>query len=136
VGEYQSILPVFDPFEAPPRVQAPPEGQMLGGVSGRGHRAAKFVMSPAAAMLSGTGQTDALSPVPAPPLPVVDRSMNVGWALVVLGVVGYLSYEVGTAMTPPGSKKTNWGLLGIPVGIFTGPIGLGVMAIVSNHGRR
>ncbi len=52
---------------------------------------------------------------------------------VILGVTGYLSYEAGKAMAPRGSKKSTWGWVGVPVGLLTGPIGLGIMGIVSNQ---
>jgi hypothetical protein len=135
MDHHQSILPTFDVFQpGPPVRHPPPGGQMLGAAP---RRAARFVASPAAAMLSGFGQE--APPIPQPTMPVVESAMPMGIALVVLGVVGYLSYEVGSAMAPSGGKRSTWGLIGIPVGLFTGPIGLGVMAIVSNHtsiGRR
>jgi hypothetical protein len=51
-------------------------------------------------------------------------------------LAGFLSYQAGKAMTPPGSKKTTWGWIGVPVGMFTGASGLGVMGWVSNARKR
>ena len=132
---YQSILPEFDVFQPPPAPQAPPGGQMLGAA--RAGTAAKYMMSPAGAMLAGLGQDPASSIAPAPAVAISNgRSVgSIALGLLFLAGVGYLSYEVGVAMTPSGSKKMTWGLIGVPLGIFTGPVGLGVMALVANHRR-
>lgn len=134
MNAYQSILPHFDIFTAPGPVRAPPGGQML-GVQGGGRRAASFLMNPGLHAMRGLGQD---APTPAPVMPpgvpaAPAREIPVWAAFLLLGAVGYFSYEIGSAMTPSGSKKTTWGLIGIPVGLFTGPLGLGVMAISSNH---
>lgn len=52
--------------------------------------------------------------------------------VAMTAAVGALSYQAGKAMTPAGSKKKTWGWVGVPVGLFTGPIGLGVMGWISN----
>lgn len=59
-------------------------------------------------------------------------------ALVVTFVVvtGALSYQAGKAMAPNRSDGNTWGWVGVPVGILTGPWGLGVMGIISNSGRK
>ena len=141
VNHYQSILPEFDIFESPGPVRAPPGGQMLGRVSPR--RAAAFLVSPAAAAMRGLGVETPTAPEPvmpppgpaAPPAYATAKPMPVLVALGLLGVFGYLSYEIGSAVAPTGSNKRTWGLIGIPVGLVSGPIGLGIMAIVSNHGK-
>lgn len=51
--------------------------------------------------------------------------------LVLLGLAGALSYYAGAAMAPSRKGQKTWGLVGIPVGLLTGPIGLGVMGVVS-----
>lgn len=131
---YQSILPNFDVFQAGPPVRHPPPGGQMLGTPRRAARAARFVASPAAAILSGFGQ-EAPS-VPTPSIPPAEDKPSIALAIVGLGVVGYLCYEIGAAMTPSGGDRKNWGLLGIPVGVIAGPFGLGVMAIVSNHVKR
>lgn len=52
--------------------------------------------------------------------------------VLILAGVGALSYQAGKAMTPRGSKASTWGWIGVASGMLTGPIGLGVMGIVSN----
>ena len=137
--QYQSILPNFDVFTPRGPVRNPPGGQML-GVTPR--RAASFMLNPGMAAMRGLGE-DAPAAPPAPVMPgapAADKEKIPGWlAVTVIGAVGFLSYEIGSAMAPSGGKKTTWGLWGIPVGLFTGPLGLGAMAILSNHttvGRR
>ncbi len=62
---------------------------------------------------------------------------GVGIAMIVgfLAVAGFLSYQAGKAMAPPGGSKKTWGWVGVPVGMFTGAPGLGVMGWVSNSKR-
>ena len=57
----------------------------------------------------------------------------VGIAVVVslLAAAGFLSYKAGKAMAPSGSKASTWGWVGVPVGMFTGVWGLGVMGWVA-----
>lgn len=135
-GHYQSILPNFEPLTAPGPIQAPPGGQMLGSLS----KKASFLMNPGLHALRGLGQDTPPLPsdVPQPEIPpeALDRTISPVVGVIILGVLGFLSYEIGSAMTPSGSKKQTWGLVGIPVGVLTGPIGLGIMGIVSNHRRR
>jgi len=139
MDHYQSILPEFDIFSSPGPVREPPGGQMLGSLTPR--RAAAFLASPGMAALRGLGVETPDAPEPvmpgpaAPAAPAEDKSMPVLVALGILGVFGYLSYEIGVAVAPSGSNKRTWGFIGIPVGILSGPLGLGVMAIVSNHGK-
>lgn len=60
-------------------------------------------------------------------------------ALLALGyivITGALSYQAGKAMAPNSRERKTWGWVGVPVGVLTGPWGLGVMGIVSNSSRR
>ncbi len=50
---------------------------------------------------------------------------------LLLGVTCVFSYYVGTAVAPTEKSKKMWGLVGIPVGVFGGAWGLGIMAIVA-----
>jgi hypothetical protein len=38
-------------------------------------------------------------------------------------------------MAPSAAKETTWGWIGVPVGLFTGTLGLGIMGIVSNRSK-
>jgi hypothetical protein len=133
-GTYQSILPHFDVLTAPGPIEPPEVGQMLG------FSTSNFVLNPGMAAMRGLGDAVTNPPsteaIPTEPVPADDGAISTGLALAIVGVVGYLSYEIGKAMAPSGSKKTTWGLVGVPVGLFTGPVGLGVMALVSNYGGR
>ena len=64
----------------------------------------------------------------------VNFNTPVAIALGLLFVVGFgaLSYQAGKAMAPNKKSASTWGWVGVPVGIATGPIGLGIMGIVSN----
>jgi hypothetical protein len=53
----------------------------------------------------------------------------------LLLVAGYLSYQAGKAMAPNRTKANTWGWIGVPVGLFTGAPGLGVMGWISNAQR-
>jgi len=54
------------------------------------------------------------------------------FAAVLLGAGGFLSYQIGKAMVPSGSSEKTWAWAAVPVGLFTGVLGLGIMGIVSN----
>jgi len=88
-------------------------------------------LSPAAAIsqMTGLGRTqvgqDAYGGAP-----LAGAGIVVGVALV--GITAVLSYYAGAAMTPSGSKRKTWGIVGIPVGMLTGAWGLGVMGIVAS----
>lgn len=61
-----------------------------------------------------------------------------GWGMlgvIAVGLIvatGALSYQAGKAMAPSKIDAKTWGWIGVPVGLFTGPWGLGVMGIISN----
>lgn len=149
---YESILPHFDVFTAAPGPQAPPGGQMLGRVPMR--RAASFMMNPGLHAMRGIGQDTPPLPAPGVPQPAIpppgpggtaphwsmptanDWTMPTWAAVLVVGAVGVLSYQIGKAMTPSGHKPMTWGLIAIPLGLFTGPLGLGGMAVYANYGAR
>ncbi len=83
-------------------------------------------VSPAAAAyrMSGLGKTVTFAnPVSSPDSAVLGA--------LLLGLTCVLSWYAGAAMAPSPAAKKNWGLIGIPVGVFTGPWGLGVMGVVS-----
>lgn len=52
-------------------------------------------------------------------------------ALAFLAVAGVLSYQAGKAMAPSPADERTWAVVGVPVGLLTGVIGLGVMGWVS-----
>lgn len=61
-----------------------------------------------------------------------DMAKLAAFGFVFLAISGVLSYQAGKAMAPNPQSRTTWGLIGIPVGMFTGAFGLGTMGIVSN----
>jgi hypothetical protein len=127
-----SILPNWQNFANPPPEQVSP---LL------------VAISPAAAALHavrGLGTDPLPDPsLPPPPPPAgttaaqqwADQNkgaaLAIGYGLLVL--FGWLSYQAGSAMAPSAASKSTWGWVGVPVGILTGPIGLGIMGIVSNR---
>jgi len=137
MSHYQSILPEFDVFKAPGPVRAPPGGQMLGRVP---TRAAEFILNPGLTAMRGLGQDETAPPI----APAADqaahwrsptRDIGTVAAIGVIAVVGAIGYQIGKAMTPSGGKEMTWALVGVPVTLFTGPLGLGVMALYANYGR-
>jgi len=58
--------------------------------------------------------------------------MPVALAATVVILFGALSYQTGKAMAPNNAKAKKWGWIGVPVGMLTGPLGLGIMGFVSN----
>lgn len=84
----------------------------------------------------GVGADEELPPTPeTDPGPGTggDGFRDLAWvAAGVLVVLGALSYQAGKAMSPNRAQAKWWGLAGIPVGMITGPWGLGIMGIVSN----
>lgn len=76
--------------------------------------------------VQGLGQTDATMGMGA--LALV--------AITFVVVTGALSYQAGKAMAPTSKNRSTWGWVGVPVGMLTGPWGLGVMGIVSNSSRK
>lgn len=126
----QSILPNFNVFENPP-----PQTMPLVGRPPKQAAAGLGIIPPGLALVS---------PVAAAAQIVQQRRQTQGvgqlggmlggfvvWA-VVLGAGGWLSYQAGKAMAPSGKDKT-WGWIGVPVGLLTGTLGLGVMGFISNR---
>jgi hypothetical protein len=120
----QSTLPGYYPSEA---------------VEGFGHLAVVSPVLAAARAVRGTGcegcgcgAFGSFGADPADPVPAALTSAQIVGGVVGLALVGFLSYQAGKAMTPGGSSKKKWGWIGVPVGLFTGPAGLGVMGWVSN----
>jgi hypothetical protein len=81
-------------------------------------------------MMSGLGQEEEGIPEP-----VIGGTAMVALGVGILVVGGFLSYQAGKAMAPSGSKESTWGWIGVPVGLFTGTLGLGIMGIVSNRSK-
>lgn len=143
----QSILPQFDVFANPPAQTMPMVGRppkagqhMPGEVSPRGPSGFGLgIVSPTLALVSpvaaaaqamrqqqqharmqGMGQTGGLL-----------GGMLI-WVLL-LGAGGWLSYQAGEAMAPSPSDAKKWGWIGVPVGLLTGTLGLGIMGWVSQR---
>jgi len=127
----RTILPTYNVFTPP----APP-------MSGVG-KYSLFALSPIVAAVKGLGDDAAPSavaptiPLPTPGIPGAPPSAVMGpgdvvWTLMFLGVVGAVSYSAGKAMAPSREDRSTWGWIGVPVGLFGGVIGLGVMGAVSN----
>lgn len=89
-------------------------------------RPAVAMLSPALAIqqMTGLGQTTDKQKL----------AIGAGLGILLIGVTAVLSYYAGAAMAPSPSGRKTWGIVGIPVGMFTGAWGLGVMGIVA--GRR
>lgn len=60
-----------------------------------------------------------------------DVAVGAGVGILLIAVTAAFSYYAGAAMAPSPSAKNTWGLVGMPVGLFTGAWGLGIMGIVS-----
>lgn len=58
-------------------------------------------------------------------------AIGAGVGVLLIAVTAAFSYYAGAAMAPRPTDKNTWGLVGIPVGLFTGAWGLGIMGIVS-----
>jgi hypothetical protein len=54
-----------------------------------------------------------------------------GWLTLGGLFLAYLSYAAGTAMAPTPKQRRMWGLMAIPLGMFMGPFGLGLMGLAS-----
>jgi len=88
-----------------------------------------LALSPAFGMLRALDQ-------PAGGVGSIDHDDTLYYAFFALAIAA-LSYQAGKAMAPSSSKEKLWGWIGVPVGLATGPIGLGIMGLVSNKkGRR
>jgi hypothetical protein len=133
----RSILPDFDVFVAPgvnvPR-GAMTEAAAGTGASGLG-RSRLFALSPVVAAVKGLGDAERLSRCMVN-CAEAEKPMTAGqtvMAVVALSLVGALSYQAGKAIAPSRQDATTWGWIGVPVGLFTGVLGLGVMGAVANH---
>ena len=123
----QSILPHFRVFTPP----APP----MSGIGKYG----LLALSPVVAAVKGLGDdapavdpASAAMSVPAAVATPPAGAADVAWTALFLGVVAAVSYSAGKAMAPTRADGSTWGWIGVPVGLFTGVIGLGVMGAVSN----
>jgi len=85
--------------------------------------------SPALGVLGALGQDEAEVP---PPERTPPSAAGLVFGLGALALVGWLSYQAGRAMTPSGGDKKTWGWVGVPAGLLTGPVGLGIMGALAN----
>lgn len=136
----QSILPQFDVFANPPPMTMPLVGRpSKGGTVSPTGPSGMGIVSPTLALVSpvaaaaqavrqqqqqarmqGIGQTGGL------------LGGVLVWVLI-LGAGGWLSYQAGEAMAPRPSDAKKWGWIGVPVGLLTGTLGLGIMGWVSQR---
>ena len=125
---YQSTLPAYD-LATP----AAGLGEYFQASAGMG----EYFQASASPGLAGLGMVCATgicglgqpeTEAAAPEIPIAVAAV-VGIGLLALG--GYLSYQAGKAMSPPGK---NWGGWGVP-GMFFGVPWFGVMGIISNTER-
>lgn len=129
MSNVRSILPNFDAF-APGAL--PLQSNLQQAAAGLG-KSRFFALSPVFAAVKGLGADDPVLPgVSAPSNQKMDAGDMV-WAFAILGVAGALCYQAGKAIAPSRQDATTWGWIGVPVGLFTGVLGLGVMGVVSNH---
>ncbi len=132
----RSILPDYDVFVAP-GVEVPPgtitEAAAGTGTNGLG-KLRLFGLSPVVAAMRGLGEDSSVvtGPMAMPGTSKVGTG-DVVWGVLILGAVGALSYQAGKAIAPSREKQTTWGWIGVPVGLFTGVVGLGVMGFVANQ---
>jgi hypothetical protein len=130
----RSILPNFDVFTAP-GVNVPPgtPTQAAAGAGALG-KSRFFALSPVMAAVKGLGADDVA--VPGVTVSAPSQRMGAGdiaWTMAILGVAGALCYQAGKAIAPSRQDATTWGWIGVPVGLFTGVLGLGVMGVVANQ---
>ena len=108
------------------RIQQQPTVDYFQSINGFGQLVSTTPIVAAARMLkpnSGLGADD----------PSRDGWRDLAFVAVgVLAVTGILSYQAGKAMAPTKADRKMWGWVGVPVGMLTGPWGLGVMGIISN----
>lgn len=105
------------------------------GVGARPRRPLPLVaaVSPAAATFAafrGLGQD---APPDGTAAPATTGPLAGALAIGLLAAAGWLSFQAGKAMAPRASKPATWGWIGVPVGLLVGPIGLGVMGLISNQ---
>jgi hypothetical protein len=130
----RSILPNFDVFSAP-GVNVPPgtPTQAAAGAGALG-KSRFFALSPVMAAVKGLGADDVVVPGVAVAVPSQRMDAHdVVWTMAILGVAGALCYQAGKAIAPSRQDATTWGWIGVPVGLFTGVLGLGVMGVVANQ---
>jgi len=137
----RSILPTFDVFAPTAATSgmgayAVPVRRPVAAQSGLG-MSRMFALSPVVAAMKGLGAADATPPAGAGPgfYAEFSRAEAGAWLyiLAIVAAAGALSYQAGKAMAPSGGDKSTWGLIGVPVGLFTGVLGLGVMGVVANQ---
>ena len=114
-------------------------------LSGMGSFFMQQAPPPGEAPMEGLGLLPLISPVGAALAQDDNKNDKRDWmgggagytaiGLGILAIAGFLSYQAGKAMAPSPANRPTWGWIGVPVGPPTGPIGLGVMGLVSNQQR-
>ena len=135
MSNMQSILPNFDVFTAA-AITRPPRGMITEAAAGTGltglGKSRLFALSPVVAAMKGLGDDASSAPSVSPPAVSVTGG-DVIWTVAILGVAGALCYQAGKAIAPSRQDAPTWGWIGVPVGLFTGVLGLGIMGVVANH---
>jgi hypothetical protein len=122
--DFRTILPTYNVF-GPNSADAPmfPDREGIGKLR-------LFALSPVVSAMKGLGEDPVVPGAPA--LPGRASGSDLIWAMAILGIVGAASYQAGKAIAPSRDAQTTWGWIGVPVGLFTGVLGLGVMGFVAN----
>jgi hypothetical protein len=124
--DFRTILPTFNTI-GPSSDDAPmfPNREGIGKLR-------LFALSPVVSAMRGLGDDPVIPGAPATPLIGRASGTDVVWAMVILGLVGAASYQAGKAIAPSHDARSTWGWIGVPVGLFTGVLGLGIMGYVAN----
>jgi len=134
VTHNQSILPHFDLFDTPTYTGGPAAQAPEGGLG----KYRLFALSPVVAAMKGLGAdatvTDpSVPPVLGAPAQAAATGTDVLVGVLLLALVGAASYQAGKAISPSRADASTWGMVAVPVGLFTGALGLGVMGLMANR---
>lgn len=105
----------------------PPNMQGVGAAS-----AADVAASPLLAAIKVLRGANGLGQDAGPAVPPKPTAGTYAVVVAFLALGGFLSYQAGKAMTPQGGNEKTWSWAAVPVGLFTGVLGLGIMGAVSN----
>lgn len=124
--DFRTILPTFEEFGPTEDTPMFPVREGIG-------KFRLFALSPVVAAMKGLGADEALPGTAS----VMDRASgsDVMWGMAIIALVGAASYQAGRAIAPSRADASTWGWIGVPVGLFTGVLGLGIMGYVAN-GRK
>ena len=133
----RSILPTFDVFAPAAATSgmgayAVPVRRPAVAQSGLG-MSRLFALSPVAVAMKGLGADATATDVGFQVEYNRMEAAGVALGIAIIVAAGALSYQAGKAMAPSGGNKSTWGMIGVPVGLFTGVLGLGVMGVVANQ---